>query len=206
MSSHSLSDHFGQQLLFDSFQSLELPSDTAKLSGLKDAKASGLFGQRKLVKPFTFAATPYEYKVMPLRECPTPESLQQADTPQQAVEYWRLHIPSNPYYDPERECCVVLLLNNRTRIKGHQFLSIGTLDSVMVHPRDVFRLAVITNAAKIILAHNHPSGEPQPSGADVTITRDLIRAGQLMKIELLDHIIIGAQTHCSLRETGYFFS
>ena len=76
----------------------------------------------------------------------------------------------------------------------------------IVHPREVFRCAIIAAAAKIALIHNHPSGEPQPSEADIKVTRDLIRAGQLLKIEVLDHVIVGNPTHSSLRELGYFYS
>ncbi len=148
---------------------------------------------------------PQEYKVIALRDCPLPENMHLCDTPEQAVEYWKIHVTKNPYYDPERECFVVLMLNTRRRVRGHQLVSIGTLDTVLVHPRDVFRVAVIANASALVLLHNHPSGEPEPSQADIKITRDLIRAGQLMKIEILDHIIIGAQRHCSTRAQGYFY-
>ena len=79
-------------------------------------------------------------------------------------------------------------------MKGHQLLTIGTLDTILVHPREVFRCAIIVAASKIALAHFHPSGEPQPSDADIKVTRDLIRAGQLLKIEVLDHIILGRAT------------
>jgi DNA repair protein RadC len=75
-----------------------------------------------------------------------------------------------------------------------------------VHPREVFRPAIIAAAAAIVIAHNHPSGEANPSEADIKVTRDLIRAGQLLKIELLDHVIMGADRHCSLRAMGYFYS
>ena len=160
-------------------------------------------GLEALVKPFRFSSQPYEYKVMPLRECPTPESLQLCDTPQKAAEYWRMHLPSNPYFTPDCECFCVLLLNTRRRVKGHQIVSIGTHDTLLVHPTSVFRLAVATSAAAIVLAHNHPSGEPQPSEADIKVTRDLARAGQLLKIEVLDHVIIGQPSFCSLRELGY---
>ena len=80
-------------------------------------------------------------------------------------------------------------------MKGHQFLSIGTMDTVLVHPREVFRCAIIAAAAAIALIHNHPSGDPTPSEADIKVTRDLIRAGQLLKLELLDHVIIGNPSH-----------
>jgi DNA repair protein RadC len=163
-------------------------------------------GMDELVKPFKFSSQPYEYKVVPLRECPTPEALQLCDTPDKAAEYWRLHVPQNPYFNPECECFTVLLLNTRRRVKAHQIVSFGTHDTILVHPISVFRLAVITCAAAVVLMHNHPSGEPTPSEADIKVTRDLIRAGQLLKIEVLDHVIIGNPKHTSLRELGYFYS
>ncbi len=126
------------------------------------------------------------------------------DTPDKAAEYWRLHVATNPYFNPECECFAALLLNTRRRVKGHQLISIGTLDTILVSPREVFRGAVIAAAAAIVIMHNHPSGEPKPSDADVKVTRDLIRAGQLLKIEVLDHVIVGHPNHCSLRELGYF--
>lgn len=97
------------------------------------------------------------------------------------------------------------MLNTRRRIKGHQIVSVGTNDTILVHPREVFRLAVMTAANAVILMHNHPSGDSTPSDADVKVTRDLIRAGQLLKMELLDHVVVGNPKHTSLRELGYFF-
>jgi proteasome lid subunit RPN8/RPN11 len=191
------SAQFGQQLIFEALKPLVEQHEATS--------ASGRLGKKSLVAPFKFPATPYEYKVIALRECPTPESLQMCDTPDKAVEYWRLHVPAIPYFNPECECFSVFLLNTRRRVKGHQFISIGILDTLIVHPREVFRLAVMTAAAAIVLAHNHPSGDPTPSEADVKVTRDLIRAGQLLKIEVLDHVIIGNPSHTSLRELGYFY-
>lgn len=106
----------------------------------------------------------------------------------------------------------VLLLNTRRRLILVDKLSQGTLDSLLVHPRDVFRSAITSNAAAIVLAHNHPSGDPTPSESDIKVTRDLIRAGQLLKIEVLDHVIVGRATqernkdYVSLRELGYFYT
>lgn len=159
---------------------------------------------KRLVKPFRFKPTPYEYKVTPLRECPIPERLARCDTPDQAADYWRLHVETNPYFNRECECFAVLLLNTRRRIKGHQLVSMGTLDTLLIHPREVFRLAIVTSASALVVLHNHPSGDPTPSDADIKITRELIRAGQLLKIELLDHVIVGNPLHTSLRELGYF--
>ena len=70
----------------------------------------------------------------------------------------------------------------------------------------MFRPAIVAAAGAVLVMHNHPSGEPEPSEADIKVTRDLIRAGQLLKIEVLDHVIIGASRHCSLRTLGYFYS
>jgi DNA repair protein RadC len=145
-----------------------------------------------------------EYKVVALRECPLPESLAYCDTPDRAAEYWRLHVQTNPYFNPECECFVILILNTRRRAKGHQLLTIGTMDTLLVHPREVFRAAIIASASAVVLMHNHPSGESTPSDADIKVTRDLIRAGQLLKIEVLDHVIMGNPNYSSLRELGYF--
>lgn len=148
--------------------------------------------------------TSKEFKVVSLRECPLPESMQICDTPDKAADYWRATVTTCPYFNPECECFVALLLNTRRRVKGHQLISIGTLDTLLVHPREVFRGAIIAAAAAVVIMHNHPSGEPQPSEADIKVTRDLIRAGQLLKIEVIDHVIMGRPKHCSLRELGYF--
>src|ERR1039457_2889517 len=119
-----------------------------------------------LVKPFKFPANPYEYRVTALGECPTPDSLQHCETPDKAADYWRLHIASHPYFNSECECLVVFILNTRRRVKGHYLVSIGTMDTILCHPREVFRLAIMASAAAIIIAHNHPSGESTPSQAD----------------------------------------
>ena len=158
-----------------------------------------------LVKPFKFPASPHEFKVTALRECPTPDALQQCDTPDKAADYWRMHVASNPYFNPECECFAVLLLNTRRRIKGHQFVSFGTQDTLLVHAREVFRLAIVTAANAVLLMHNHPSGESSPSEADIKVTRDLIRAGQLLKIEVTDHVVVGNGNFSSLRALGFFY-
>ena len=149
---------------------------------------------------------PAEWRIVALRECPLPEAMLLCDTPQRAADYWRAHVVQAPYFNPELECFIVLHLNTRRRLRGHHLASIGTLDTLLVHPREVFRAALIAAAAAIVIMHNHPSGEPTPSEADIRVTRDLIRAGQLLKVEVLDHVIVGNPTHCSLRELGYFYT
>ena len=109
------------------------------------------------------------------------------------------------------EAFQVLLLNTRKKLIRVEEISAGTLDTLLVHPREVFRAAIAANAAAIVLVHNHPSGDPTPSEADIKVTRDLIRAGQLLKIEVVDHVILGrttaerAKDYASLRELGYFY-
>jgi DNA repair protein RadC len=147
---------------------------------------------------------PAEWKVVALRDCPLPEHMQICDTPQQAADYWRIHVVQAAYFNPEAECFIVVHVNTRRKVKGHHLASIGTLDTILVHPREVFRAALIAAAGAIVLMHNHPSGDPTPSESDIKVTRDLIRAGQLLKVEVLDHIIIGRPKHSSLRELGYF--
>lgn len=101
---------------------------------------------------------------------------------------------------------VVLMLNTRRRIKGHYLVSVGTLDTLLVHPREIFRLAIMAGGiSALVLMHNHPSGEATPSEADIRVTRDLFRAGQLLKIEILDHVIMGHPKHQSLRELGFLY-
>ena len=154
---------------------------------------------------------PKEYKVVAIRECPTPASIQLCDTPDKAAQYWNTNIKTHPHYNSDQEFFVVLLLNTRRKVKGHSLLAIGTLDTVLVTPREVFRAAIVTASAAIVLLHCHPSGDPTPSEADIKVTRDLIRAGQLIKIEVIDHVIMGLPSpeqprgYSSLRELGYFF-
>lgn len=141
-------------------------------------------GFQELVKPFKFPSSVHEYKITPLRECPLPETLQMCDMPEKVAAYWNLHIATGPQFNPECECFAILLLNTRRRVKGHSVISYGGPDSVMVHPREVFRLGICTAANALVAMHNHPSGESNPSEADVKVTRDLIRAGQLLKMEI----------------------
>lgn len=147
---------------------------------------------------------PVEYKVVTLRDCPLPECLQECDCPQKAADYWRLHIATAVSFSPDVETFAVLHLNTRRKVRGHHVVSTGILDSVLVHSREVFRDAIVANASAIILLHNHPSGDPSPSEADIRTTRDLIRAGQLLKIEVLDHVVVGSGRHASLKELGIF--
>jgi len=129
------------------------------------------------------------------------------DTPEQIADLLR---EENRMH--EVEIFQSVLLNSRRRLIRIERLSHGTLDTILVHPREVFRGAIAANASALVIVHNHPSGDPTPSEADIKVTRDLIRAGQLLKIDVLDHVILGRATEqrpkdfTSLKELGYFYS
>lgn len=98
----------------------------------------------------------------------------------------------------DREVFSVILLDVKNHVIGINVVSIGSLSASVVHPREVFKAAILANAANIILTHNHPSGDPAPSKEDISITSRLVQAGRLMDIPVLDHIIIGDGTGRSM--------
>ena len=112
----------------------------------------------------------------------------------------RLLMEEMRYYDREYFCG--LYLDRKGGLLCKENISIGSLSSSIVHPREVFKTAVRCSAASIIVAHNHPSGDPTPSREDLGITRRLVEAGKIMGIEVIDHLIIGHEQYCSLKEKG----
>ena len=102
----------------------------------------------------------------------------------------------------KQEHVVALYLNTKNEIIKKETLFVGSLNSSVAHPREIFKGAVRYSAARIILAHNHPSGNTEPSEADFSFTRRVVDAGELMGIEVIDHVIIGEQEYLSLREEG----
>ena len=102
----------------------------------------------------------------------------------------------------QREHFAVMLLNTKNHILGLTDISVGSLQASVVHPREVFRAAIEYAAASMILFHNHPSGDPSPSREDIAVTRRLVKAGAIMDIPVLDHIILGDGRFASLKEKG----
>jgi DNA repair protein RadC len=98
-----------------------------------------------------------------------------------------------------REHFVVLLLNARHEVQGRETVSIGSLNASIVHPREVFRPAILQAAASLVLVHNHPSGDPEPSEEDLGITRRLVEVGELVGIGVLDHVIVAGRGTVSFR-------
>jgi len=102
--------------------------------------------------------------------------------------------------DKAKEHFKLILLNTRNKIIGISTISVGTLNTNLVHPREVFKDAIVHNAASVVLVHNHPSGDPEPSEADLEITKRLVKSGQLLGIEVLDHIIVAKDSFFSFKE------
>lgn len=125
------------------------------------------------------------------------------ETPEQVANLLR-----EEYRQSSVEDFKVILLNRRNRLIRIESVCQGLVDSILIHPREVFRQAISANATGIILAHNHPSGDPTPSSADLAATGDIVRAGQVLKIDVLDHVIIGIATkgrgkdYFSIRQSG----
>ncbi len=104
--------------------------------------------------------------------------------------------------DARQECFVVVLLDARQRVLRSEVISQGTLTASLVHPREVFRPALRDAAAALVLVHNHPSGDPTPSAEDREVTSRLARAGEILGIRVVDHVVVAERGFCSLREEG----
>lgn len=185
----------------------------APASSPSPAPAAGLVDSKQLEINKSSLPVDYnapEYKVSKVRDCAWPLE-KTMDNPEPAAAFWRAHIESAAWYRSEQECFCVLMVNTRRKMVGFNLVTLGTLDSCWAQPMEVFRVPVIKAAAAVILAHNHPSGDSTPSEADIKVTRDLMRAGELLKIQVLDSLIIGKPNETkpcgwtSLRELGYFY-
>lgn len=117
-------------------------------------------------------------------------------TPKDVIEYFRF------LEDKETEEFWVMMLNTKNAIIGSKCVSIGTLNAALAQPREIFNVAVRHMASSIIVAHNHPSGDCSPSTEDIAVTKSIIKAGRLLNIDCLDHVIIGRQKSISLKQEG----
>jgi DNA repair protein RadC len=104
--------------------------------------------------------------------------------------------------DEPSEVFAILCLGTKLRVLAFHEVSRGSLDSAQAHPREVFRAAILANAASIVLVHNHPSGDPQPSPDDVALTQRMRAAGLVLGIDVLDHLVIGDGCYFSFKEAG----
>lgn len=157
-------------------------ADIAKVRGIGKVKAVTVLAALELGKRLAEAPAIRRKKIT---------------SPQDAADYF---MPRFRY--EKKEHFIVLLLDIKNHILAAPIVSIGCLNSSVVHPREVFREAIGHFAAAMILVHNHPSGDPTPSKEDINVTRNLIHAGEFMDIKVIDHIIIGDNRYLSLKEEG----
>ncbi len=157
--------------------------DLTDIKGIGPAKATKIYAALELSKRISKSRGLAEFKV------DSPESI--AKIYMEELRYLK------------KEIVKLLLIDTKGNIVGDVQLSEGSLNSSIVHPREVFKEALIRSANKVIIIHNHPSGDPGPSEQDIQITRRLSEAGEIMGVELLDHIIIGDGEFNSLRRMGY---
>ena len=125
-------------------------------------------------------------------------------------DYKRITSPKDIYQimrdfigNMDRETFVMAALDTKNNVNALHTVSVGSLNASIVHPRELFKVAILANAASIIVAHNHPSGDPAPSQEDISLTRKLVEVGILLDIPLLDHIVVGDNDrYCSFKEKG----
>jgi len=158
------------------------PNELAKCNGLGAAKAARLLASFELGRRLVRGEAVAHQEIL---------------TPPSAYAYLAPRLR-----DAREERFVVLLLDTRSRLTREVTVSVGSLNASIVHPREVFRQAVLHGAAALLLAHNHPSGDPTPSGEDVFFTRRMIEAGKLMGVDVVDHLILGTSRFLSMRQRG----
>ena len=173
--------------LIDQYESLQRlfscsPSELTTIKGIGPAKAATLSAAFELVR-----------RIQSQKKTDKPSFKRSSDVANHYLPLMR---------DLRKEVFKVLMLNRANRLIKEVFISEGTLDASVVHPRDVFREALLEPAAGIILIHNHPSGNPTPSEEDLRITKQLVEAGRLLGIRVFDHIILAGETYRSLADEG----
>ena len=127
--------------------------------------------------------------VQTLKEVSKPYGAMQAPT--QLADFWRREVASADWFDPEKEHLVVVCLDAKLKLKAFNVVSIGLNNQTLLHAREVFRPAISVAAAHVVIIHNHPSGDPSPSSDDVRITRQMVKAGEVLGIPCLDSVIVG---------------
>jgi len=132
-----------------------------------------------------------------VRESSILYDIRRIEAPKDAVELGKKFLEES-----DREQLLVCCLDAKNQPTAINVVSVGNLNTSLVHPREVFKPAILSNSASIILFHNHPSGDPTPSKEDTNITERLKESGKILGIELIDHIIIGDNSYCSLKEKG----
>ena len=141
-----------------------------------------------------------QFRVLRVGESPS-EALA-LDSPEAVAAFWRGQIATLPWFDPDKEHMVVLVLNTRNRLKGWNLAAIGTLNESVCHPREILRPVLVAAGYAFVIAHNHPSGNPSPSYTDRRVTERLKEAASVLMVRLLDHVVMGRERFFSFREAG----
>ena len=139
-----------------------------------------------------------EIKIMTVRES---TATYPCHAPTDIRNFWDSEISKSSWFQDDKEMFIAIFLNAKNGISGYNLISLGLVNASLVHPREVFRPAIISSASAIIVVHNHPSKDSTPSSEDIRITKQLIEASRIIDIPILDHIIIGTTT-LSFRESG----
>jgi DNA repair protein RadC len=137
------------------------------------------------------------YRVALVRETSQPSMINCIKTPRNVYE-----IAASYLEGADREHFVVMMLDTKNQVIGINTVAIGVLSSCPIHPREVFKPAILANAAGVVLLHNHPSGDPSPSQDDLFLTNRLKEAGDVLGITVIDHVILGYANYVSLKEMG----
>ncbi|MEM7395828.1 MAG: JAB domain-containing protein [Verrucomicrobiota bacterium] len=130
-----------------------------------------------------------EIRAVRVRE--THQPLIKITVAEEAARAWSTVVETAPWYDPDKECVVVFILDSGNWLKAVSLVSIGTVDAALVHPREIFRPAIACAARAVLLIHNHPSGNLEPSTEDLRVTKRVVTAGRIIGIDCLDHIVVG---------------
>lgn len=157
-----------------------LPEDLCGLGGIGEAKAAQVLAALELGRRVSSAA---------------PAERVGFNTPEEAASFL---MPEMRYLDKEH--FKALVLNMKNKLLRSLDISVGSLSSSVVHPRELFKAVIRLSGAAVIVAHNHPSGDPTPSADDISLTRRLVKAGNILGIEVLDHVVLGDGTFVSLKE------
>lgn len=115
-------------------------------------------------------------------------------------DVYKSAIVKDELIESDREKFLVFHVDGKNRVLNYEVVSVGSLNSSIVHPREAFKSAIKSNAASVIFVHNHPTGDPTPSSDDIAITKRLVEAGKILGIKVLDHIIVGDKQHLSFSE------
>lgn len=113
------------------------------------------------------------------------------DAPEKVFHFFKQVIEQCAWFDSEKECIIVLVLDRKNKLKSFNLVSLGSISSATMHPREVLRPVIVGAGSAFILMHNHPSGDPNPSRADMQVTRQMRESANIMGIDFLDHIIVG---------------